>query len=142
MSPTSGIERFASGGPYESTVGYSRVVVASTHSGATAWTAGTTALVNGVVAHPGDAHGQTLVAFHTALFALERAGFDAADTVAVRMYVVDLPANAEAVGAAHHEVLGEHRPAATMVGVAALIDPGLLVEVELIAWRFSGEPAA
>ena len=52
------VERFSSGGIYEDEVGYSRVVVASGYGGHTGWTAGTTAMVNGVVAHPGDAQAQ------------------------------------------------------------------------------------
>ena len=52
------VERFSSGGIYEDEVGYSRVVVASGYGGHTGWTAGTTAMVNGVVAHPGDRSGR------------------------------------------------------------------------------------
>lgn len=136
------VERFSSGGSYEDVVGYSRVVVARGHGGATAWTAGTTALVNGVVQHPDDAHGQALVAFNTALFTLERAGFAVADIVQTRMYVVDVARHGEAVGLAHSELLGQYRPAATMVGIAALIEPELLVEVEVVAWQPDEEPAA
>ena len=102
------VERFASGGIYEDEVGYSRVVVASGYGGHTGWTAGTTAMVNGVVAHPGDALGQALVAFQAALFALERAGFSRTDTVQTRMYVVDVAANADAVGRAHSAALRRH----------------------------------
>jgi enamine deaminase RidA (YjgF/YER057c/UK114 family) len=129
------IQRFSSGGAYEDTVGYSRVVVCPGHDGATGWTAGTTALVNGVVQHPGDAYRQALVAFQAALFALERAGFSRGDTVQTRMYVVGIAEHADDVGRAHAELLGSVRPAATMVGVAELIDPQLLVEVEVVAWR-------
>jgi enamine deaminase RidA (YjgF/YER057c/UK114 family) len=136
------VERFASGGVYEDAVGYSRVVVASGYGGVTGWTAGTTSLISGVVQHPGDAHGQAVVAFQAALFALERAGFSRADTVHSRMYVVDLPRNADGVGRAHAAILGQVRPAATMVGVQQLIDPDLLVEVELVAWRPEDDPAA
>lgn len=136
------IERFASGGVYEDLVGYSRVVVAVGRGGLTGWTAGTTAMVGGVVMHPGDAYAQAVVAFQSALFALERAGFDRDDTVHSRMYVVDLVEHADAVGRAHAEVLGSTRPAATMLGVSALVDPGMLVEVELTAWRPQDDPAA
>ena len=136
------IERYSSGGPYEDVVGYSRVVVAAGYGGATGWTAGTTALVNGAIQHPGDAYGQALVAFLAALFALERAGFARTDTVQTRMYVVDLDRNADAVGRAHAELLGEVRPAATMIGVQSLVDPGMLVEVEVVAWRPDEDPAA
>ncbi len=136
------VERFSSGGIYEDVVGYSRVVVACGFVGHTGWTAGTTALVNGVVLHPGDPQGQALVAFRSALFALERAGFTQADTVQTRMYVVDIGAHADAVGRAHSELFDEVRPAATMVGVAALVDPLMLVEVEVLAWRAEDGPAA
>lgn len=136
------IKRFASGGVFEESVGYSRVVVATGYGGSTAWTAGTTSLVNGVVRHPGDAYAQAVVAMQAAVFALERAGFARSHIVQSRMYVRDIAADAEDVGRAHAEILGEVRPAATMVGVAALIDPDLLVEVELVAWRPEDDPAA
>jgi enamine deaminase RidA (YjgF/YER057c/UK114 family) len=45
------------------------------------------------------------------------------------MFITD-PAISDAVGRAHGEVFGEARPAATMVVVAALIDPRWLVEIE------------
>ena len=136
------VERFSSGGVYEEEVGYSRVVVASGYAGSTAWTAGTTALVHGAVAHPGNAQGQAVVAFQAALFALERAGFDASDVVQTRMYVVDVASNADAVGRAHAGLFADIRPAATMVGVSALVHPEMLVEVELVAWRPEDEDAA
>lgn len=129
------VERISSGGAWEDTFGYSRAVVAGGYGGYTGWTAGCTSIVNGKVGHPGDAYGQAIVAFATALFALERAGFTRADTVMTRMYVVGLRENAELVGAAHDEIFAEIRPSATMVGVAELIDEAMLVEVEVVAWR-------
>ena len=53
--------------------------------------------------------------------------------VATRMSIVD-PADADAVGEAHAALLGGVRPVATMVVVAGLIDPAMLVEIELTAW--------
>jgi enamine deaminase RidA (YjgF/YER057c/UK114 family) len=50
------------------------------------------------------------------------------------MYVTDL-ANVVAVTGVHGELFGSVRPAATLVVVAALIDPTLLVEVEVEAVR-------
>ena len=123
--------RYGSGGPYEAPVGYSRLVVA----GAQAWTAGCTATVDGQIVGAGDPHAQALAAFGVALAALQRAGFEPADVVQTRMYVVDIAANSGPVGNAHGELFSAIRPAATMVGVAALIDPRLLVEVEVVAVR-------
>lgn len=136
------VERFSSGGVYEDEVGYSRVVVASGYGGQTGWTAGTTSMVNGVVAHPRDPHGQAVVAFQAALFALERAGFSRSDTVQTRMYVVDVGTHADAVGRAHSELFATVRPVATMVGVAALVHADMLVEVEVVAWCSEDGPAA
>lgn len=129
------VERLGSGGPWEDTFGYSRVVVTGGYGGYTGWTAGCTAMVNGELRSDGDAYGQALVAFQAALFHLERAGFSRADTVMTRMYVVGLAQNAELVGHAHGELFGEIAPAATMIGISELIDERLLVEVEVIAWR-------
>ena len=145
-------QRYGSGGPYEARVGYSRLVVA----GHQAWTAGCTAIV-GVdgggtggtpdsvgeagVAGLGDARAQAVAAFAVGLSALERAGFAVTDVVQTRMYVVDIATHAEAVGTAHASLFADVRPASTMVGVAALIDPRLLVEVEIVAVR-DRDPAA
>ena len=136
------IQRYGSGGPYEAVVGYSRLVVA----GDQAWTAGCTAIVDGDVVGEGDANAQALAAFGVGLKALHRAGFGVADVVQTRMYVVDVVAHAEAVGRAHAALFADVRPASTMLGVAALIDSRLLVEVEIVAVRHvhsepPGEPA-
>jgi len=122
--------RLGSGSPYEDEIGYSRVV----RSGDTAWTAGCTASVNGVVQHQRDAGAQARTAFGVALSALERVEMSAADVVHVRMYVRDA-ADCEAVGLAHHELFDAVRPAATMLVVAGFLDPAMLVEVELVASR-------
>ena len=125
------VVRLGSGGPYEDVVGYSRVVSV----GDQAWTAGCTALVDGTLVGEGDPYAQAVAALRFAVAWLGRAGFAAADVVHTRMYVVDVVANAEAVGRAHAEVLGAVRPAATMLGVPGLIDSRMLVEVELVAAR-------
>ena len=125
----SSVERWGSGGPWEDVVGYSRVVRAGDR-----WiTAGCTATIDGVPQCPDDAYGQAIVAFGVALDALVRAGASATDVVRTRMYLVD-PTDADAVGRAHAELFGAIRPAATLVVVAALIDPAMRVEVELEAF--------
>lgn len=125
------ITRLGSGGPWEDRVGYSRVVAGPEH----AWTAGCTSTVDGSVVGEGDPYLQTITAFGIGLAALERAGFGVDTVVQTRMFVVDVRANNEAVGRAHSALFDDVRPAATMLGVAELIDPRLLVEVELVAYR-------
>jgi enamine deaminase RidA (YjgF/YER057c/UK114 family) len=124
--------RFGSDAPWEGVVGYSRVVV----RGDTAWVSGTTATVDGAVVHPGDAGAQTSQALANLAEALERAGFSLADVVRTRMFVTDI-SRWEEIGRAHGEVFGDVRPATSMVQVAALIDPGMLVEIEADAVRGS-----
>ena len=123
-----------SANPWEPVVGYSRIVV----RGDTAWVSGTTAMVDGAVAHPGDAAAQTREVLAIIERSLERAGFTLGDVVRTRMYVTDI-GRWEEVGRAHGEVFGQIRPAATMVEVSALIDPAMLVEIEADAVR---DPAA
>jgi len=123
--------RIASGGPWEERYGYSRAVVSGDH----VWIAGSTSVVDGDVAHEGDAAAQTRTAFGIALSALEQAGFARADVVRTRMFVVDLDAHGDAVASVHGELFGDVRPSSTMVGVAALIDTRLVVEVEVEAYR-------
>jgi enamine deaminase RidA (YjgF/YER057c/UK114 family) len=121
--------RLGSGAPWESVVGYSRAVV----HGDTVWVSGTTATVDGVVVHPGDPGAQTRVALQTVARTLAHAGFALGDVVRTRIYVTDIAQWREA-GAAHEEVLGDIRPAATIVEVSALIDPALRVEIEADAY--------
>jgi enamine deaminase RidA (YjgF/YER057c/UK114 family) len=125
--------RLGSGSPWEGIVGYSRVVV----RGDTAWVSGTTSIVDGVVAHPGDAAAQTRQALATIREALERAGFTIADVVRTRMFVTDI-SRWEEIGRVHGEVFGDVRPATSMVEVSALIDPAMLVEIEADAVRGAG----
>ncbi|MGY0002755.1 Rid family hydrolase [Micromonospora sp. I033] len=123
------VTRLGSGGPWEALYGYSRVV----RAGQLAITAGCTSTVDGQVAHVGDAAAQTAQAIRIGLDALAEVGVEPADVVRTRMYVTDRM-YADEVGRAHNAVFGGVRPVATMVVVAGLIDPDLLVEVELEAW--------
>lgn len=120
-------QRVGSGSPWEGPYGYSRAVVV----GDTCWVAGTT---DPGGAHPGDAAAQAREALAIIARSLERVGFSLDDVVRTRMYVTAAE-HATAVAEVHGEVFGTIRPAATLVVVAALIEPALLVEIEVDAVR-------
>ncbi len=123
--------RVSSGGPWEARYGYSRAIVA----GETCHVSGTTdAGPDGRSLHPGDAAAQARATLDIIDRALAGAGFSRADVVRTRMYLTDL-ADAPAVGEVHGEWLRDVRPASTLVVVAALIDPTILVEIEAEARR-------
>jgi enamine deaminase RidA (YjgF/YER057c/UK114 family) len=84
--------------------------------------------------HPDDPAGQARAAFAIAIAALAEAGFTAENVVRTRMFVVR-EADAAAVAAVNGELFGTIRPASTLVRVAGLIHPSMLVEVELEARR-------
>ncbi|WP_433458703.1 RidA family protein [Micromonospora sp. CA-248212] len=123
------VTRLGSGGPWEQSYGYCRVV----RAGDLALTAGCTATVDGRVAHVGDAAAQTAQALRIGLAALAEVGAEPGDVVRTRMYVTDR-LHADEVGRAHNAVFGAVRPVATLVVVAGLLDPEHLVEVELEAY--------
>lgn len=122
-------DRQGTTGPWPDWYGYAEVV----RVGPLAVTAGCTSAVDGVVQAVGDAAGQARIAFRAGLDALARVGLRPEHVIGTRVYVVDR-ADAVTVGTVHGQVFGEVRPAATMVVVAGLVDPAMLVEVELTAW--------
>lgn len=130
-SRSGGRSRIGSGGPWEASVGYSRAVVV----GDRCLVSGTTdAGPDGRSQHPDDPAGQARAAFGIVERALAEAGMTLADVVRTRMYVTDR-AHVPAVTGVHGELFEPVRPAATLVVVAGLIDPSLLVEVEVEAVR-------
>jgi enamine deaminase RidA (YjgF/YER057c/UK114 family) len=134
MSPAR--RRVSSGVPFEQTVGYSRAVAA----GDFIFVSGCTSTSEGKVVHEGDVTKQTEQALLNVSAALEQFGASLADVVQTRLYVTDI-SRWEEVGHAHRLAFALAPPAATMVQVAALIDPRLLVEVEAVAHR-QGRPDA
>ncbi|MBI4545402.1 MAG: RidA family protein [Gemmatimonadetes bacterium] len=118
-------QRVPTTAPWARTVGYSRAV----RVGRQIYVSGTAPVGDqGGIAHPGDPYRQALRCFEIILAALREAGAGPEHVVRTRMYVAD-PAHWEAVGRAHGEVLGDARPATTMV-VTGFIDPEILVEIE------------
>src|ERR1700731_3879581 len=121
---------------FESTVGYSRAVRIGPHIAV----AGTTGRVPATdIGDTGDIGAQTREALRRIEVALHQAGATLSDVVRTRIYVTDISRWRE-VAAVHSEVFGEIRPAATMVEVAALIAPELLVEIEADAYSTADSP--
>jgi enamine deaminase RidA (YjgF/YER057c/UK114 family) len=118
----------STGSDWENVVGYSRAV----RVGNAVHVAGTTAVRDGQVVGVGDAYAQTKVALEIITAALGELGATPADVVRTRMFVTDI-SRWEEIGLAHGEVFRDIRPAASMLEVAALIDPDLLVEIEVDA---------
>ena len=117
-------QRISSGSPFEPTIGFSRavrvghrVLVSGT---APVWPDGSCDPEPGV---------QARRCLEIIEAALADAGASMADVVRTRMFLTNA-GDADAVGAAHGEVFGSIRPAATMVVVAALLDPRWKVEIE------------
>lgn len=117
------------GTPWEQIVGYSRAV----RIGNTVEVAGTTAAdEHGRVVGVGDAAAQTRYIITKMEHALQQCGASLRDVVRTRIYVTNI-ADWEAVGRVHGEFFATVQPATTLVAVSHLIDPAMLVEIELTA---------
>jgi enamine deaminase RidA (YjgF/YER057c/UK114 family) len=126
-----------SGAVWEPVVGYSRAV----RVGPWVAVSGTTAAADAGPVGGDDIAEQTREALRRIGAALVHAGARLDDVVRTRIFVTDI-SRWEEVGRAHGEVFCAIRPAATMVEVSALIEPGLLVEVEADAYVAGPGPGA
>ena len=112
------------GSPFEPIIGFSRAV----RVGNSVFLAGT----GPVGADNEDAEGQTRRIFAIAEKAFAEAGASFSHVVRTRMFLTHVE-DWEAVGRVHGEFFAQIRPAATMVVVAALLNPAWRIEIEMDA---------
>jgi len=107
--------------PFADTVGYARAVREGRH----VYVAGTAP----VGVESADAYEQATRCLAIIVDALRELGAAPEHVVRTRVYLVDA-ADWEAVGRAHGEVFGRHRPASAMLVIKGLLDPAWKVEIE------------
>ncbi|MER7762404.1 RidA family protein [Streptomyces sp. NPDC097619] len=121
----SDVRRISSGSPWEDVIGYSRAVRLPNGL----------VLVSGCTAPEGGGpHEQALGAFAVAFKALEAAGLGPEHVVRTRMYLSHAR-DVDEVGRAHKELFDAVRPASSMIIVSGFVDPAMVVEVEVEAFR-------
>ena len=130
--PTMTRRLISTGSPFETAAGYSRAVV----DGDFCFVAGTTGYDYATMTMPADVTSQSRNCFKTIAAALQEAGFAMADIVRATYYITDVK-NADAHFVVCGEVLGDIRPAATLLVVAGLYKPEMKIEIEVTAKRRS-----
>ncbi|MFD8674431.1 RidA family protein [Streptomyces seoulensis] len=126
----SDVRRISTGAPWEDQFGYSRAVELPN---GLVLVSGCTSIVDGQIAGGGP-YEQAVNAFAVALSALEQVGLGRDDVVRTRMYLTHAR-DVEEVGRAHKELFDTVRPAASMIIVSGFVDPSLVVEIEVEAFR-------
>jgi enamine deaminase RidA (YjgF/YER057c/UK114 family) len=119
-----------SGSPWEESFGFARAVAA----GDRVLVGGTTSFKGDVLYGEGDPYEQAKVAFTSALEALGEFGLGVESVIRTRMYLTHAR-DVDAVGRAHKEIFDTVRPVSTLLVVEGFVDPRILVEVEIEAFR-------
>ena len=115
-----------SGTPWEPQMGYARAV----QVGDVVHVSGTTGTdPSGKVLAPGDMYAQAVQTIRNIEGALQRLGLGLEHVVRTRIYVTQID-RWEDVAKAHAEFFGQIHPASSLIGVARLIDPEMLVEID------------
>ncbi|GGV18614.1 hypothetical protein GCM10010260_67890 [Streptomyces filipinensis] len=127
---TDAVRRVQSGSPWEESFGFARAVAA----GDRVLVAGTTSFRGDVLYGEGDPYEQAKVAFTSAVEAIGEFGLGIGSVIRTRMYLTHAR-DVDAVGRAHKEIFDSVRPVSTLLVVEGFVDPRILVEVELEAFR-------
>ena len=117
--------RYSSGVIWEDIVGYSRAVKVNDRL----LISGTTSIVDGKIIGEGNPYLQTKTIIDKLEIVLHQAESNLEDIVRLRVYVTDI-SKWEEVGRALGETFKKIKPAQTLVGVSALVDPKMMVEIE------------
>ncbi|MGW3492691.1 RidA family protein [Streptomyces sp. NPDC001020] len=124
------VRRVQSESPWEETFGFARAVAA----GDRVLVGGTNAFKGDVLYGEGDPYEQAKVALTSAIEAIGEFGLGVESVIRTRMYLAHTR-DVDEVGRAHNELFDSVRPAGTLLVVEGFVDPRILVEVELEAFR-------
>ncbi|MFJ9727186.1 RidA family protein [Streptomyces sp. NPDC101209] len=124
------VRRVQSGTPWEESFGFARAVAA----GDRVLVAGTTSFKGDVLYGEGDPYEQAKVAFTSAIEAIGEFGLGVGSVIRTKMFLTHAR-DVDAVGRAHKELFDAVRPVSTLLVVEGFVDPRILVEVELEAFR-------
>ena len=130
---TESVRKVVTGAPWEEQFGYSRAVELPN---GLVLVSGCTSVVNGQIADGGP-YDQAVNSFDVAFGALKQLGLGPEHVVRTRMYITHAR-DVDEVGRAHKELFDAVRPAASMIIVSGFVDPRLVVEVEVEAYRPAG----
>ncbi len=121
-------KNFTTGSPWEDIIGYCRAV----RIGNTIEIAGTTAAKDAEGKAIEGLYNQTRAILEKLSGVLQDAGASVNDVVRTRMFLTDISQWEEAAKA-HGEIFKDIKPVTTIVEVSKLIDPEILIEIEVTA---------